>query len=233
MRGQINKEYSGSTTAREPDTATMKNVIYTVLAVLLALLLISTQYNNSNNLADNGIAEVERASAMEDTPEPVQAEPVPPVEPQWHELSTVEKIRLNPQGCDLVKQIMHEDGSCHDKAMVPPPVSAPSAPSGTCEEWMAQAGIPLTDATKTLILKESGCDPLVWNKAGSGAYGIPQALPRTKLLDPAQCGGADGYTNPVTQLKWMDCYIKRRYSTWDNALATWYSRCGSKQGCWY
>lgn len=104
------------------------------------------------------------------------------------------------------------------------------ASTGNCAEWKAQAGIPNTHATNTLINGESGCDPTVWNSAGSGAYGIPQALPRTKLLDPAQCGGADGYTNPVTQLKWMQCYVERRYGSWDNALAMWYSRSPNK---WY
>lgn len=112
-------------------------------------------------------------------------------------------------------------------------VSVTAKTGGSCESWMKQAGVPITTATRTLILKESGCNPTVWNKAGSGAYGIPQALPRTKLLDPAQCGGSDGYTNPVTQLKWMQCYVERRYGSWDNALAMWYSRCGTPKGCWY
>lgn len=99
-----------------------------------------------------------------------------------------------------------------------------SAATGSCAEWMAAAGIPNTEATNKLILKESGCNPRAVNPS-SGAFGIPQALPASKI---AHCG-----TEPVCQLRWMDQYIKGRYGSWDNALSTWYSRCGSPQGCWY
>lgn len=99
-----------------------------------------------------------------------------------------------------------------------------SATTGSCADWMAAAGIPSTQATQTLILKESGCNPSARNPS-SGAFGIPQALPASKI---AHCG-----TEPVCQLRWMDTYIKGRYGSWDNALSTWYSRCGSPQGCWY
>lgn len=109
------------------------------------------------------------------------------------------------------------------KATATPKASAVSY-SGTCADWMAQAGIPQTEATTKLILKESGCNPRAVNKS-SGAFGIPQAYPASKI---AHCG-----VEPVCQLRWMDSYIKGRYGSWENALATWYSRCGSRQGCWY
>lgn len=99
-----------------------------------------------------------------------------------------------------------------------------SAATGSCAEWMAAAGIPQTTATTKLILKESSCNPTARNPK-SGAFGIPQAYPASKI---AHCG-----TEPVCQLRWMDAYIKGRYGTWENALSTWYSRCGSPQGCWY
>ena len=43
----------------------------------------------------------------------------------------------------------------------------------------------------------------------SGAYGIPQALPASKMATV----GADYRTNPVTQIKWGLGYIKGRYDT--------------------
>lgn len=110
------------------------------------------------------------------------------------------------------------------KATATPKASAESY-SGTCADWMAQAGIPQTEATTKLILKESGCNPRAVNKS-SGACGIPQAYPCSKLPNGVN-------TDPVTQLRWMDSYVKGRYETWENALSTWYSRCGSRQGCWY
>jgi hypothetical protein len=57
-----------------------------------------------------------------------------------------------------------------------------------------------------LWTKESG-----WNEhssnGGSGAYGIPQALPREKMAS----FGDDYLDNPATQIKWGLSYIKGRY----------------------
>lgn len=97
---------------------------------------------------------------------------------------------------------------------------------GNCSQWMAEAGIPLTTATQKLILNESGCRTNAVNPS-SGACGIPQAYPCSKLPCPLNDSGA------VCQLQWMNTYVQGRYGSWENALSTWYSRCGSPQGCWY
>jgi len=49
----------------------------------------------------------------------------------------------------------------------------------------------------------------------SGAYGIPQAVPGSKMASV----GADWQTNPTTQIKWGLGYIKNRYGTACNAAA--------------
>ena len=54
----------------------------------------------------------------------------------------------------------------------------------------------------------------------SGAYGIPQALPGSKMAEM----GADWETNPVTQIRWMIKYVNERYGGWQHALEVWYSR---------
>jgi len=56
-------------------------------------------------------------------------------------------------------------------------------------------------------IRESGWDHLKWNNAGSGAYGIPQALPADKMASH----GADWLTNPRTQIAWGLDYIASRY----------------------
>jgi hypothetical protein len=57
----------------------------------------------------------------------------------------------------------------------------------------------------------------------SGAYGIPQALPGSKM----STSGADWQTNPVTQIKWGLGYIQERYGS---PCGAW----GFKQGHgWY
>jgi hypothetical protein len=59
-----------------------------------------------------------------------------------------------------------------------------------------------------------------WNHAGSGAYGIPQALPASKMAS----AGADYMTNPATQIRWGLGYIKSVYGTPCNAWSTWQAR---------
>ncbi|SDT69605.1 lytic transglycosylase domain-containing protein [Actinoplanes derwentensis] len=62
---------------------------------------------------------------------------------------------------------------------------------------------------------ESGWNYKAENRS-SGAYGIPQSLPGSKMAS----AGADWKTNPATQIKWGLGYIKGRYKTpcgaWNN-----------------
>ena len=66
----------------------------------------------------------------------------------------------------------------------------------------------------TLWLRESH-----WNfksqNTQSGAYGIPQANPGSKMSS----AGSDWRTNPITQLKWGMSYISSRYGNPCRALA--------------
>ncbi len=59
-----------------------------------------------------------------------------------------------------------------------------------------------------IIMRESGWRVTATN-ASSGAYGIPQALPGSKMAT----AGADWRTNPATQIVWALGYIHSRYST--------------------
>jgi hypothetical protein len=73
-----------------------------------------------------------------------------------------------------------------------------------------------------LWTRESGWQ-MVWNYAGSGAYGIPQALPADKMAS----AGADYMTDPATQIKWGLGYIQGRYgdpcTAWAHeTAANWY-----------
>lgn len=88
--------------------------------------------------------------------------------------------------------------------------------SGNCGEWLAGAGITDPDAV-WLIGKESGCNPGAVNRS-SGACGIPQALPCSKLPCPLDATGA------VCQLNWMEDYVARRYGSWAKARAFHASR---------
>ena len=74
----------------------------------------------------------------------------------------------------------------------------------------------------SLWVKESGWDPRAANPTSS-AYGIPQALPGSKMAT----AGADWETNPATQIAWGLGYIADRYgspcSAWSHSQANgWY-----------
>lgn len=78
------------------------------------------------------------------------------------------------------------------------------------------------DCLSALWQKESGWNPSARN-ASSGAFGIPQALPGSKMASIA----GDWRTNPVTQIKWGLSYIAGRYGTpcgaWAHSQAhNWY-----------
>ena len=74
-------------------------------------------------------------------------------------------------------------------------------------------------ALEQLWQRESGWNQHAQNTS-SGAYGIPQALPGSKMGS----FGADWTTNPETQIKWGLSYIKSVYGTPSGALASSLSR---------
>ncbi|WP_198653821.1 aggregation-promoting factor C-terminal-like domain-containing protein [Actinocorallia populi] len=70
-----------------------------------------------------------------------------------------------------------------------------------------------------LWTKESNWNHRAYNPS-SGAGGIPQALPASKMGS----AGSDWRTNPKTQIKWGLRYIKGRYGTPCGAWAHFQSR---------
>lgn len=85
---------------------------------------------------------------------------------------------------------------------------------------MALAGIAPSDYDYVdyIVEKESRWNPLAQN-ASSGAYGLCQALPGSKMAS----AGSDWSTNPVTQLKWCNGYAVGRYGSWAAAYNYWVS----------
>ncbi|WP_431044685.1 transglycosylase SLT domain-containing protein [Streptomyces sp. P1-3] len=69
-----------------------------------------------------------------------------------------------------------------------------------------------------LVERESGWRVTVTSP--SGAYGLLQALPGSKMAS----AGADWRTNPATQISWGLEYIKDRYGSPCEAWAFWRSK---------
>jgi hypothetical protein len=93
---------------------------------------------------------------------------------------------------------------------------------GSHTDWMAAAGIASSDYgyVDYIIGHESGWGVTKSNRAGSGAYGLGQALPATKMAR----FGSDYLTNPVTQLQWANAYAVGKYGSWANAYSHWLAR---------
>jgi hypothetical protein len=106
--------------------------------------------------------------------------------------------------------------------------SAPAAPSGSPQQiaaaMLGSFGWSSGEfgCLQSLWNAESGWNPSASNPI-SGAYGIPQALPGSKMAS----AGADWQTNPATQIKWGLGYIEQVYGSpcaaWSHEQSTgWY-----------
>ena len=91
-------------------------------------------------------------------------------------------------------------------AITPDPGSAQAYAAGAvaARGW----GATEFDCLVALWAKESGWRVNAYN-ASSGAYGIPQSLPGSKMAT----AGADWETNAATQIEWGLGYIQGRYDT--------------------
>lgn len=93
------------------------------------------------------------------------------------------------------------------------------------------------DALYALWMRESNWDELALNRSKKGntpynaAYGIPQALPGSKMAQRTAGGGPKWLTDPMTQIRWGLNYIDERYGTPVGAMShstefNWYGNGG-------
>ncbi|MFE4520388.1 transglycosylase SLT domain-containing protein [Kitasatospora sp. NPDC056783] len=96
---------------------------------------------------------------------------------------------------------------------------APATYSGTPQQIAAQI-VPAgqLQCFSNIVFRESSWNPLAVN-ASSGAYGLVQALPGSKMAS----AGADWRTNPATQIKWGLNYMNTRYGSPCAAWSFWQS----------
>jgi hypothetical protein len=118
-------------------------------------------------------------------------------------------------------------------ADTPVPVAVSTTPAVVANPTGAQAVAWEQVQARGCGADQFACLVSLWNKesgwrvnaanASSGAYGIPQALPGSKMAS----AGADWQTNAATQITWGLGYIAGRYSTpcgaWTHSQSTgWY-----------
>ena len=119
------------------------------------------------------------------------------------------------------QQIVYQGAArwvCSDYLADSPPVVEPP-PAQTATPAQAQEIARLQELARGWGLDQHACLVELWTRESgwrmnaenpySGAYGIPQALPGSKMAS----AGADWRTNAATQISWGLSYIARTYNT--------------------
>jgi len=192
----------------------MKTHIKDALQVTLAIVLTGGMIASAAPLpiTPSQASMTSEVTATEKSPTPVveekTVEPTPvEVVPTWES---------NPNKCDQNTQYIAKDApfSCIDKP-IEAPQTAPKTTSsasfgGSCDSWIAEAGISDVANANELIRRESGCNPNAVNPS-SGACGVAQELPCGK----SGCSLGDG----ACQVRWMNSYVTGRYGSWQAAVS--------------
>lgn len=130
---------------------------------------------------------------------------------QAQRAEAVKAARENRPDFDPVKIVKKAPGGAGFDPADFPPGSRPNPGSNkalgqqmaAARGWSAEWG-----CLEKLWDKESHWNERAMNRS-SGAYGIPQSLPGSKMAS----AGADWQTNPATQIKWGLGYIAGRYKS--------------------
>ncbi|MFI2199773.1 transglycosylase SLT domain-containing protein [Streptomyces sp. NPDC020192] len=106
-------------------------------------------------------------------------------------------------------------------ALTAAPAQAATPASASSAQAIAHKMIPDAaqfNAFSKIVSHESGWNPAATNSS-SGAYGLVQALPASKMSS----AGADWKTNPATQIKWGLDYMNSRYGSPVKAWNFWHA----------
>ncbi|WP_425543832.1 transglycosylase SLT domain-containing protein [Streptomyces crystallinus] len=99
-------------------------------------------------------------------------------------------------------------------ATVPAQAAAPTSAKAIAQQMIKDPA--QFAAFNNIVSRESGWDHTATNSS-SGAYGLVQALPASKMAS----AGADWKTNPATQIKWGLDYMNSRYGSPVGAWNFW------------
>src|SRR5262249_18755040 len=132
-------------------------------------------------------------------------------------LSVVAKpATVSPSDMAAATQTASSTGTSSSTSTGGGPTGSPPAPPPGTPPSIAYNMLPSFGFSQS---SQWGCLLNIWNRESgwnyqaenpySGAYGIPQALPGSKMAS----AGADWQTNPATQIKWGLGYIQSIYGT--------------------
>ncbi|WP_035791888.1 aggregation-promoting factor C-terminal-like domain-containing protein [Kitasatospora mediocidica] len=102
-------------------------------------------------------------------------------------------------------------------SVVAPAVASAATPASSVQAIAAQI-VPANQlASFSQIVSHESSWNVTATNSSSGAYGLVQALPGSKMAS----AGADWKTNPATQIKWGLDYMNTRYGSPNAAWAFW------------
>jgi hypothetical protein len=127
---------------------------------------------------------------------------------------------LIERNAKLRKQLKKERKEHKYLERIAAPILRPT-PAGNRQLARVYFGAEFPCASEIITGETAGTwDHRIWNYEGSGAYGLGQAMPRSKML-PYAYAGLSPYDNPMPQLVWFKAYSKARYGSVCGASAHW------------
>lgn len=152
----------------------MKYIILLLIGVFTVTVLPLDKINIEVNRTESTKSTSVEALGASDIAKPVESPVEPPKAPTFAELSLAEKIKANPNKCDLSTQVMYEDGSCHNTVA---PTSAISG-GGDCEASIRRI-FPASEHARAIkvMIQESSRNPAIHNynpSTGDDSYGCFQ-----------------------------------------------------------
>ena len=133
------------------------------------------EVNKSESITSTSVEALGASEVAKTDTKPVET----PKAPTFAELSLEEKIKANPNNCDLTKQVMYEDGSCHNTTVAP--ANAPThaiSGGGDCEASIRRI-FPASEHARAIrvMIQESSRNPAIHNynpSTGDDSYGCFQ-----------------------------------------------------------
>jgi hypothetical protein len=193
----------------------MKYIIYLIVG-LLAVTLVAPNVKFENTKASETTPIAESEVKADTVKESVKVAPKPveeaPKERPFAELTLAEKIKANPNNCDLKVQVMYEDGSCHNTTVAPAntvPTTKAITGGGNCEASIRRI-FPANEHDRAIrvMLQESSGNPAIHNynpSTGDDSYGCFQI----------NLAGANKYSRPSpAELVIADNNVSFAYNLW-------------------
>lgn len=174
----------------------------------------------SSEVTKEPTTQVTQIGTKEATPEALVAAGIDPkatLEERTESDGTVSiRYRAKAGSISSTKEIAEIKARRSGKGSSTASADASGDPKEIARSMVASRGWSDSDFQCLVVLwnRESNWNPSASNSS-SGAYGIPQALPGSKMAS----AGSDWKTNPATQIKWGLDYIANRYGTPCGALS--------------